>query len=176
MSSEPVYKRFPQVPLGRRAGAFAIDFCCVWLVSILLGINAAAYTLVFILGWIALRVVFVARNRGQSLGRWALDMKAIDAKFQKIPDLLTLAKREGIVGGFSLLATFGLGFGVVNPISLLLLCTPLVVDWVVVLGDTERRQAFHDRVADTIVVQTRRGYSLDLRAKRLLAQLTRRMK
>jgi uncharacterized RDD family membrane protein YckC len=80
------------------------------------------------------------------------------------------------VGGFALLATFGLGFGVVNPISLLLLCTPLVIDWVVVLGDTERRQAFHDRVADTIVVQTRRGYSLDLRAKRLLAQLTRRMK
>ncbi|XTZ12400.1 MAG: RDD family protein, partial [cyanobacterium endosymbiont of Rhopalodia inflata] len=44
---------------------------------------------------------------------------------------------------------------------------PLLVDCGIVLGDQELNQAFHDRIAGTIMVQTNRGFSLDLRLKRL---------
>jgi uncharacterized RDD family membrane protein YckC len=69
MSIEPVYTRFPKVPIERRAAAFGIDFVAVWLVSSLLKINVPLQMLVFILLWLALRVVLVSSNQGQSLGR-----------------------------------------------------------------------------------------------------------
>ena len=37
-------------------------------------------------------------------------------------------------------------------------------------------QAFHDRIARTVVAQTRRGYSLDLKVKKLIAQSRQRVK
>jgi hypothetical protein len=43
------------------------------------------------------------------------------------------------------------------------------------LADEEAQQAFHDRVAQTIVIQTRRGFSLDIRLKKLFAKLRRHM-
>ena len=175
MSIEPVHKRFPKVPIERRAFAFVIDFLAVWLVSSLLGVTIFIQVLVFTLAWLALRVVMVSSNQGQSLGRWALDMKVLDAKFAKIPGLLTLAKREGILGGCALLAMIGLNIGLANAISLLLLVTPLAVDCGSALADEEAQQAFHDRVAKTIVIQTRRGFSLDIRLKKIVAQLRRRM-
>jgi hypothetical protein len=70
----------------------------------------------------------------------------------------------------------GLSVGLANGISLLLLITPLAVDCGLALGDAEARQAFHDRVGNTIVIQTRRGFSLDLRLKKLFTQMSRRMK
>jgi uncharacterized RDD family membrane protein YckC len=103
-------------------------------------------------------------------------MKVLDAKYAKVPGLVTLAKREGILGGCALLAMIGLRIGLANGISMLLLITPLLADWGVVLADPEAQQAFHDRIAKTIVIQTRRGFSLDLRLKKLFAQMRRRMK
>lgn len=175
MSIKPIYTRFPKVPIERRAAAFLIDFVGVWLVSSLVGGNFLFQTLVFILFWLGMRVVLVSRNLGQSLGCWALDMKVLDTN-GKIPGLLTLAKREGILGFCALLAMIGFGVGLANPISLLVLTAPLAADCGIALGDAEAQQAFHDRIAKTFIIQTRRGFSLDLRLKKMFAQMKRRMK
>jgi uncharacterized RDD family membrane protein YckC len=175
MSLEPVHTRFPKVPIERRAAAFFIDFVGVWLVSSLLGFNVFVQIVVFMLSWAALRVVWVSRNQGQSLGRWALDMKVLDVKYSKIPGLLTLAKREGILGFFALLAMLGLNIGLANGISMLLLIFPLAADCCSALADEDAQQAFHDRMAKTLVIQTRRGFSLDLRLKKIFAQVRRRV-
>lgn len=175
MSIEPVHTRFPKVPIERRAAAFGIDFFVVWLVSSLVGMNVPFQMLVFILLWLVLRVVVVSSNQGQSLGRWALDIKVLDVRFAKIPGVLTLAKREGILGLCALLALMGLRIGLANGISLLLLSAPLAADCGVAFADAEAQQAFHDRVAQTIVIQTRRGFSLDIRVKKIFAQVSRRM-
>ncbi|HBB32422.1 MAG TPA: hypothetical protein DC064_11650 [Cyanobacteria bacterium UBA9273] len=175
MSMEPVYKRFPKVPIERRACAFALDFIAVWLVSSFAAGNLFLQGLVFVLLWLALRVVLVSNNQGQSLGRWALDMKVLDALDRKIPRLSTLAKREGILGLCALLAMIGLSIGLANGISLVVLTAPLAADCSVALSDPDAQQAFHDRIAQTIVIQTRRGFSLDLRLKKLFAQLRHRM-
>lgn len=175
MSIEPLSKRFPKVPIERRAYAFLIDFVTVWLLSSLVGASILLQMLVFMLLWLLLRVVLVSSNLGQSLGRWALDMKVLDAKYHKIPVLLALAKREGIVGLEAVLAMTGLKIGLANPISLLLLTAPLLGDFGVALSDPDAQQAFHDRIAQTIVIQTRRGFSLDLRVKNLFAQIRRRV-
>ncbi len=175
MRLEPVHTRFPKVPLERRAAAFAIDFVGVWLVSALLGFNPVIQIVVFIVAWGALRVVVVSKNQGQSLGRWAMDMKVLDAKQKKLPELSVLAKREGILGGCALLAMIGLSIGLANAMSMLLLVAPLVGDCSIALTDEGVQQAFHDRVAQTVVIPTRRGYSLDLRLKKIFAQLRRYM-
>ncbi|WP_446355546.1 RDD family protein [Coleofasciculus sp. G2-EDA-02] len=172
---EPIHKRFPQVPIERRVCAFLIDFVAIWLVSSMAGGNAFLQMLVFMALWLGLRVVLVSSNQGQSLGRWALDMKVLDAKYGKLPGLLTLSKREGILGFCALLAMIGLNIGLANGISLLLLIAPLGVDCGIALSEPETQQAFHDRIAKTIVIQTRRGFSLDLRLKRWVAQIRRRM-
>lgn len=99
MSMEPIYKRFPRVPIERRAAAFGIDFVAVWFVSSLLAINVPVQMLVFSLLWLGLRVVLVSNNQGQSLGSWAMDMKVLEARSSRVPGLLTLTKREGILGG-----------------------------------------------------------------------------
>ncbi len=175
MNLEPIYNRFPKVPMERRAGAFFIDFVAVWLVSSFVT-SIVLQMLVFMLLWLGMRVVLVSSNQGQSLGRWALDMKVLDARYSKIPGLLTLAKRECILGFCAFLATIGLRIGVANGISLLLLTAPLAVDCGAAFADAEAQQAFHDRIAQTFVIQTRRGFSLDIRLKKLVAQMSRRMK
>jgi len=42
--------------------------------------------------------------------------------------------------------------------------------------DNDFRQAFHDRIASTVVIQTRRGYSLDIKLKKIVAAASRRVK
>ncbi|AFZ36786.1 RDD domain containing protein [Stanieria cyanosphaera PCC 7437] len=168
------YRRFPRVPIKRRVGAFLIDFVTVWFVSSFFG-NSIQW-LIFILGWLVMRVVVVDKNQGQSLGSWALDLKVIDARFNKIPDLVVLGKREGILGFAAVLAMYGLEINLRNGLSMLLLLTPLLVDCGIAFADEELNQAFHDRLASTIVIQTPRGYSLDLRLKKLLAQIKNNMR
>ena len=174
-TDKPVYRRFPRVPIERRAGAFLIDFVTVWLLSSLVS-NALLQGLVFLLAWLVLRVLVVERNRGQSLGRWALDMKIIDLRFNKIPGLVSLGKREGIIAFVALLAMVGLNINLRNGLSMLLLVSPLLADCGVALADEELNQAFHDRMAETLIVQTRRGFSLDLRLKKLFVQLQQNMR
>lgn len=175
MSLEPIYQRFPKVPIERRVAAFGIDFVAVWLFSSLVT-GIFVQMLIFLLLWLGLRVVLVSSNQGQSLGRWALDMKVLDAKYSRIPQLLTLTKREAILGSCAFLAMLGLSSGLAGGgFYLLLLPIPLAVDCGAAFTD-ESQQAFHDRIAQTIVIQTRRGFSLDLRLKKLVAQISRGMK
>lgn len=172
---EPLHKRFPQVPIERRAYAFVIDFVTVWLLSSMASGNAFLQDFVFIALWLGLRVLLVSKNQGQSLGRWALDMKVLDSQYGKLPGLLTLSKREGILGLCALLAMIGLKIGLANGISMLLLIAPLGVDCGMALSEPEAQRAFHDRIAQTLIIQTRRGFSLDLRLKRWVGQIRQRM-
>ncbi|MFW6359152.1 MAG: RDD family protein [Chroococcales cyanobacterium] len=171
----PPYRRFPKVPIERRVYAFLIDFVTVWLVSSLLATGIVRW-LLFLLLWFGLRVFLVYTNHGQSLGRWALDMKLIDARFNKVPLLISLAKREGIAGGGALLAMIGFNLAFVNLISAILLVAPLLADCGIALSDDQYQQAFHDKIAGSLVIETHRGFSLDLRLKKLLAELRRNMK
>lgn len=179
MTIEPSDRHFPKVPIQRRIYAFAIDFVAVLIFTLPFGgaIPGVQFSqvLVFVVAWWLLRVVLVAKNQGQSLGRWALDMRAIDPKTAKTPGLLELSKREGILGFCALLATIGLYIGFGNGVSLILLTAPLAADCGAALTD-ENQQALHDRLARSLVVASRRGFSLDLRVKKLLAEVTRRVK
>lgn len=158
-------RRFPKVPLDRRAYAFLVDFITVWFLSSFF--RGLIRDLVFFVIWLILRVIIVEVNKGQSLGNWAFDIKVIDMRLPRIPGLKELVKREGILGFAALLAMVGLNINFRNALSMLILITPLIIDCSIALGDEEYNQAFHDRIAQTIVIQTRRGFSLDLRLKKL---------
>ena len=163
---------FPKVPFERRIGAFVIDFVAVWFLSSFFG---AFQWLIFLLAWLGMRVVLVDKNQGQSLGRWALDMKVLDFRYERMPELMSLAKREGIVGFAAMLAMYGLQRSFVDALSMLLLNIPLLVDCLAALVDADFNQALHDRFTDTIIVPTQRGFSLDLRLKKIFAELKKSM-
>ncbi|PSB33646.1 RDD family protein [Stenomitos frigidus] len=167
-------RRFPRVPNDRRVAAFAIDFGAASLLSTLGG--ASSIIPLYILSWYGLRVILVVKNQGQSLGRWALDIKVLDPKLRSLPGLLELTKRETLTGLGSLLILLGLVN--LSPTNGLILVAPipLFIDCGLAFLDTEFRQAWHDRLARTVVVQTRRGYSLDIKVKKIFAQLSDRVK
>ncbi|MDJ0568909.1 MAG: RDD family protein [Pleurocapsa sp. MO_192.B19] len=173
---QPDYRRYPKVPIDRRVGAFAIDFLSVWFISSFFASNLLIQWLVFLPSWLIMRVLIVEKNRGQSLGRWAFDIKVIDPRFNRLPDLLSLSKRELIIGVASALAIAGLQINVRNGLSMLLLLSPLMIDCSLALLDEEANLAFHDRVAQTFMVQTERGFSLDLRLKKIFGQIQRSMR
>jgi uncharacterized RDD family membrane protein YckC len=174
-NEKPIYRPFPKVPLERRAWAFVIDFLVIWLLSAIAGV--VLQWLVFLGLWMLVRVVIAERNKGQTLGRWLFDMKVLDPRFKKIPTLVTLIKREGILGSAACLAMIGLQYyNLTNGIGMILLCCPLFADCALALADERFQQAFHDQMAQTVIVQTRRGFSLDLRLKKLLAQLQQNMR
>jgi uncharacterized RDD family membrane protein YckC len=171
MSSDLV-PLLPKVSVGRRAAAFCIDGIAVWLPSLLLGSNAIVQTIFFVLLWLILRVAIVRKNQGQSLGRWALDMKIADTRFQRTPGVQELCKREALLGFCAALAFAGIAGLTSTNAAVLLLMLPLAIDCSVALTSAERfPQAFHDRLGGTIVVGTRRGYSLDIKVRRLLDQV-----
>jgi RDD family len=167
---------YPRVPIWRRGAALAIDFVAVGLVSLLLGQSPVALAFVYGVGWLGMRVVLVAKNHGQSLGRWALDMKVMDARFGGTPGLQELCKREGLLGFGSLLVLIGLINLTPSAPWAISLFLPLAIDCGFAYGDPEQQQTFHDQVGRTRLVQTRRGYSLDVKLRRLVAYAQRRMK
>lgn len=163
-------RRFPKVPIERRMYAFLIDFVLVWIISsIITNLFLEFFTFCFI--WFILRVVVVDRNHGQSLGRWALDIKVLDARFNKIPSIVSLVKREGIICLVAFASMIGFKLSFFNLLSALLLIAPLLIDAGIAITDEEFNQAFHDRFAQTIIIQTRRGFSLDLRTKKLITDI-----
>jgi hypothetical protein len=173
-SDDLTYRRFPRVPIERRIGAFAIDFVTIWFISSFFGRQGG--WLVFLIGWSIARIAVVDRNQGQSLGRYALDMKVIDYRYNRVPDLITLAKREGIAGFAAMLASVGLQNLGNGGLGLLFLATPVLVDCLMALFDEDLDRAFHDRIAETIVIQTDRGYSLDIRLKKILVTIQRNVR
>lgn len=170
-SEDYLYRRAPKVPLDRRAYAFLLDFITVWITSSFF--TGLAQDFVFIVVWLLTRVVVTDRNKGQTLGRYAFDIRLVDLRSNTTPSFLNLAKREGILGAVALLAMVGLNINVQNGLSLILLITPLLVDCGFALGDDELNQALHDRVAQTLMIQTRRGFSLDLRIKKYWVEIRR---
>ncbi len=164
---------FPRLPLWRRGAALAIDLLTALAASLLVG---GAAWLVFLPIWWGLRVAVVVANRGQSLGRWAFDLKVTDLRYGKTPDIVTLSKREGVTGVGGLLILIGVQSLSVTNASLLFLVIPLLADCAMAWADPGYQQTLHDRVADTSVIPSRRGYSLDLKLKRLFAQFGSRMK
>jgi uncharacterized RDD family membrane protein YckC len=172
-------KHYPQVDFGRRGMALLIDFLGVWLVSSFLGSSEPGIQivqiLVFVMGWLVLRVVVVYNNQGQSLGRYALDMKLLEVETGKVPDLHTLLKREALVGVQALLVSIALNNIIRNPTAILLVI-PLAIDCGAAFSDPQIRQALHDRYARTMIVSSRRGYSLDIKVKRLVEKLRRDMR
>ena len=174
-SDRSYYRRFPKVPIERRVYAFLIDFVLVWLISSLVT-NIFLEFLTFCFLWFILRVVVADRNHGQSLGRWAFDMKVLDARFDKIPSIASLCKREGIICVAAFLAMIGFKINFFNLLSMLLLVTPLLIDCGIAITDEELNQAFHDRLAGTIIIQTKRGFSLDLRLKKIVTEVRRDLK
>jgi uncharacterized RDD family membrane protein YckC len=174
-------KHFPKADLGRRASALGVDFLGTWLVSSVFGSGEygvqVVQILVFVIVWLILRVVIPYNNKGQSLGRWAFDLKVLD--FQelefgrgRIPDLVSLSKREAIIGLCLLLVSIAIANIIRNPTAILLVI-PLVIDCGSAFSDTQERQALHDRFAGTMIVSSRRGYSLDLKLKRLVETMRR---
>jgi uncharacterized RDD family membrane protein YckC len=176
-------KHYPKVDIGRRAMALATDFLGVWLLSSTFGSDQIGIQfvqiLVFVIGWLLTRVLIVYNNQGQSLGRWAFDMKLLEVEdgqvVGRIPDLQSLLKREAIICFGALLISIALGNIIRNPTAILLVI-PLAIDCGAALSDTQMRQALHDRYAGTMIVSSRRGYSLDIKIKRLVEKTRRNMR
>ena len=166
---EPVYIRFPKVQIWRRGVAFAIDYLVVSVVASVMGGVGGKVTLgqmvLFLILWLGMRAISPLANRGQSLGRWALDMKVVDWQ-GRTPLLIDLLKREAIAGGGAVFALLGLSQIAPGQGVGMLFLLPLAADCSFASTDLFRRQAVHDRIAGTLVVATRRGFSLDLKIKK----------
>jgi hypothetical protein len=176
MHSKIVPVRYSKVPPSRRIAALAIDLLAVGIISSAVGSIWIAQAVIFVGAWLLMRVVLVAKNHGQSLGRWALNMTVIDTRDGKIPELQELSKREGLLSLAAFLAFLGLvNLNPASPWSPLLF-VPLLIDCGAAFTDEATQQAFHDRLAGTMVVESRRGYSLDVKVKRLVAQARSRMR
>ena len=176
-------KHYPKADIGRRGMALALDFLGAWLISSLLGSNQSGIQFlqifVFAIAWLVLRVLVVYNNQGQSLGRWAFDLKVLEVEageiVGRIPDLLSLVKRETIIGVGALFISIALGNISSNPTAILLVL-PLAIDCGAAFYDREMRQAFHDRYARTTIVSSRRGYSLDIKIKRIVENIQRNVR
>jgi len=176
-------KHYPKAEIGRRGMALGLDFLVVWLISSLLGSSGLGIQVmqifVFAIAWLVLRVIVVYNNQGQSLGRWAFDLKLLEVEegqvVGRIPELLALVKREAITGVGGIFVSIALGNISANPTAILLVL-PLAIDCGTAFYDTQMRQALHDRYSGTIIVSSRRGYSLDIKVKRLVENLRRNMR
>ncbi|NEP87101.1 MAG: RDD family protein [Okeania sp. SIO2C2] len=172
--SDNIIPQLPKAPLSRRVAAFSIDALVVWFLSAIISNNWFTFILFFMVLWIITRVLVVYKNYGQSIGHYALDMKVLDTRYQRNPGILELSKREGILALSGALAMLGISNLTSGNAAVLLLIMPLFLDFTVALVDIERyQQAFHDRIAQTIVVGTMRGYSLDIKVKWLVDEAKR---
>ncbi|MBE9040967.1 RDD family protein [Oscillatoriales cyanobacterium LEGE 11467] len=173
-----VPSRAPKIPLGRRGWAFATDVFAASFLSALLGGGtfSLAGAISFLIVWFGLRAIVPLRNRGQSPGRWAFDLKLIDERYQGLPSFAELSKREAIAGFGAWLAVTGLAnLGPLTGMYVLLL-VPLGIDCGIAFADPAEQLAFHDRASGTRIVGSRRGYSLDLKVKKWVAIIRQRVK
>jgi uncharacterized RDD family membrane protein YckC len=177
MDNDPLYLRAPRVPLWRRGCAFALDSLVAWFICVMLGGESGlARFIAFALAWGTMRVVVPASNYGQSPGRWAFDMRVVSDLNNRTPGLLEFGKREALAGLAAFMALSGFfGLGSRNAFYLILLL-PIGVDIGVAWFDPVDPSAFHDRIAQTRVVATRRGYSLDLKVKKWVAVLQKNVR
>ena len=142
--------------LGKRVGAFAIDFGVGLGVSYvaqgvasMFGAGGEAVAIMgyggFFGAWLANRAYGQSRT-GQSIGKWALNMKTIDTQTDEPPSLIRSVAREGV----SALA-----------IATEALVVPGIADGLLAVFDKEKRQTLHDRAVGTKVIDCTEGYKLD---------------
>ncbi|WP_448524363.1 RDD family protein [Parathermosynechococcus lividus] len=170
----------PPLPLAqpwRRAIATTIDFLVIWLTSVV-GITAGAaiqwgQITVFAVVWWLLRVAMVNRNKGQSPGHWLMNVRLLDGR-DRTPDLLSLSKRELVIGSCALLALVGVESYGVN-FALIILLMPLAVDCSLAWIDEEHR-TLHDRVGGTSVYRCRRGFYLDRKIIEIVTKLRKNVR
>ena len=164
--SSLVHNHFSKAPFNRRIYAFLLDFITIWFLSSFF--KGILQNTIFIFIWLILKVVVVFKNKGQSLGNWAFDLKITSARCGRIPRLDEIFKREITLGLLALLAILGFSINLNNGLSMLLLITPLIVDFSAALGSQKRySQTLHDMISNTILIQAQRGFSLDLRIKKI---------
>jgi uncharacterized RDD family membrane protein YckC len=173
---EPSFVRVPKAEIGRRIAASGIDYTLAWLLSYVASTGQAGPQVgqwfLFLLIWLLLRTVMVTKNQGQSPGHWALDMKVVSTRSARLPLLADLLKREAAAGGACLLLLIGLSaWG----LGSLICIAPVIVDLGSAMADPDRGQALHDRLANTVVLDSRRGYSLDLKLREWWVQARRNM-
>jgi uncharacterized RDD family membrane protein YckC len=174
---ERIYNQLPRPKIWRRGVATGLDFFVAWLLSALAYNTQATVQYwqisIFVIVWFGLRVAMPARNQGQSLGRWAFDLKLVDSRGRG-PGLLELGKREGVLGAEALLAIVA-GSNLNAGLAILMLLLPLGIDCGMA-GTNARRQALHDYLGRTTVIHTLRGFSLDRKIKKMLAKNQQRMR
>lgn len=177
MSSDLVPLPDYKVPTWRRCAALGVDFCLIGLFCSSIGAQGVTLFFLFMIGWLTCRVVVVSKNQGQSLGRWAFDIRVVDSQRNRTPRLLELLKRETFIGIGAFLLLLSLGSLTAGNAGILLLMLPILLDCGAVLFDTSRHpQTIHDRIGQTIVIGSRRGYSLDVKIRHLIDKVKRGMK
>ncbi|MDX1978606.1 MAG: RDD family protein [Pseudanabaenaceae cyanobacterium bins.68] len=164
---EPAYTRLPLASLSARIGGFVIDFFACYLLALLLkellgwGIGAQ---FLFVPVWLSDRVLF----NGQSLGRWAMSLRVVNLNYGKPTGALLLLRRESLILVFLLLLLNSLDQnGMITSLTLFA-PLPLVADLVFAAADTLKRQSVHDRLGESIVIFTRKGWQLDLKLTKWL--------
>ena len=161
--------QLPIADIRRRLGAAAIDFTLVWLTTSLIGSALGGATFIywfsFLACWYVLRVFVVLNNQGQSPGHWALDMKVVQEYTGRMPRQEWMLKREGMVGFTASLILVGLQ-GQSMSALIFVLVLPIGFDFWLALTDRQFGQTFHDRWGRTVVINTLRGYSLDVKVLR----------
>lgn len=175
MKAELISDLPPKPQFWRRACAFLLDFAIAWLVTAIISPNLFIHTFFLIVAWLGNRILFVGRNRGQSIGRWAFDMKLIDRR-RRVPNLDMLLRREAMTAGEAVLllwALYALFAG--NSVSFLLVIPP-IADAIAAWTDEANQQSFHDRYSYTFIASSRRGYSLDVKIQKWVELALRSMR
>lgn len=160
MNDKSALIRYPIVPIWRRGAALIVDCLPPWIVGIWAGNLILGFLILFLAVWVGLRVLVVNQQNGQSLGRWAFNLRVAELETGRTPQVADLAKREAMVGFGAALAIYSLIHLGQNG-AWLVLCLPLLGECSLAFFDSTKRQAFHDQIAHTIVVKSRRGYGLD---------------
>jgi uncharacterized RDD family membrane protein YckC len=178
MDYEPAYSRLTLARLSQRNAALIVDFiACAFLgqlIEALLGLSNSGLGLgIFGVAWAIDRVFIAGKNQGQSLGRWLMSIRVVDAYYGKSAGVLELLKRESFIylGMAFVLAAFNSG-GLTNAISLFAVI-PIVIDGVIALADSEKVQTVHDKIGGTIVIACRKGLQMDRKITKLFGQASR---
>jgi uncharacterized RDD family membrane protein YckC len=164
MDFEPAYNRFSLAQMGQRTAASGIDIVvCLMLSSLLealLGIDVVSGggELIFCFVWLFNRVLLTTKNQGQSVGRWSMNLRVVDTEFGKTANVIALLRREAaiLVAMIIWIASLDSLTGAV-----ILALVPIVIDIAPAFVDIDRRQAIHDKIGDTIVINSRKGFELE---------------
>jgi uncharacterized RDD family membrane protein YckC len=171
MDFEPAYSRYALATVNQRLGALIVDFLSCWFISELsvsilsIAPDNPLHLVIFIATWFVFRVFVAARSQGQSFGRWLMSIRVIDADFGKTAGFVAFLKREIFVFVCSLFL-----IKTITSTLIVFAWIPFVADAAFAIVDSEKRQAFHDRISGTISIQSRKGFRIDEKLGKLFNQ------